>query len=214
MANKSITVGERRKTRRFFNLVALIYPFIERNLDPAYNQALDRLTLDRDLDVLDLATGTGILAGSFAERGHRVQGLDFAENLLRRARRRYPEVHFRNFDLADLAEIPDESHDIVCMGFLLHGLDAEFRQQILIQAARIAARYVLVCDYGRPGNWFVRFIEWIEGPHYPAFLAAARGEEFARAGLAVRKEIPFRNFGTAWLCERRDDAAGQDPRRP
>ena len=67
--------------------MALIYPFIERNLDPVYNKALDRLALDRDLDVLDLATGTGILAGAFAQRGHQVTGVDFAENLLRRAER-------------------------------------------------------------------------------------------------------------------------------
>jgi 2-polyprenyl-3-methyl-5-hydroxy-6-metoxy-1,4-benzoquinol methylase len=37
------------------------------------------------LSVLDLATGTGLLAGAFAERGHAVAGPDFADNLLNRA---------------------------------------------------------------------------------------------------------------------------------
>ncbi len=197
---KSITKDERRKTRRFFNLVSPIYPFIERSLAPSYEDALAVLDLNPELDVLDLATGTGILAGAFAHRGHQVQGLDFADKLLERAKTKFPMVSFRSFDLLDLKEIPENSHAVVCMGFLLHGLDAEFRLQILSQAGRIACDRVLVFDYGRRGNWFVRFIEWVEGPHYPGFLAASRQDEFAQAGLAVLKEFELSQDGQVWLC--------------
>ncbi len=197
---KSISKDVRQKTRRFFNLVSAIYPFIERSLDPAYRNALAMLDLDPQLDVLDLATGTGLLAGSFAQRGHQVQGLDFADKLLQQAQKKHPAVSFRSFDLINLPEIPDNSHAIVCMGYLLHGLDAEFRHHILSQAARIASNHVLVFDYWRPGNLFVRFIEWVEGPHYPGFLAASRRDEFGRAGLDILRAFEFSQNGKVWLC--------------
>lgn len=197
----SNTREERHKTRRFFNSISIIYPFIERNLAPSYARALALLNFDPELNVLDLATGTGILAGTFSHRGHQVEGLDFAEKLLRRARRQFPEVSFQSFDLVDLHKIPENSHAIVCMGFLLHGLDAEFRLEILSQAARIATDRVVVFDYGREGNFVVRFIEWVEGPHYPGFLEASREDEFGRAGLEVLEEFEFSEYGTVWVCE-------------
>ena len=90
---------ERRRTRRFFNRVSPLYPLVERLLFPEYRRALDRLGLPPVLRVLDLATGTGLLAGAFSERGHVVSGLDFADKLLKRARRRFPRVDFRHFDI-------------------------------------------------------------------------------------------------------------------
>ena len=54
---------ENQKARRFFNRTAIIYPIIERALFPEYKRALRKLDLDSNLSVLDLATGTGILAG-------------------------------------------------------------------------------------------------------------------------------------------------------
>lgn len=49
--------------------------------------------------VLDLATGTGLLTGTFAECRHFVTGLDFADRLLKRARKRFPGIDFRAYDL-------------------------------------------------------------------------------------------------------------------
>jgi len=198
--SRSNTHGERIRTRRFFNLVSVIYPFIERNLTPAYRTALGKLNLDSGLSVMDLATGTGILAAAFAERGHPTTGMDFAANLLNRARKKFPTVTFREMDLVELDGIRDGSFGIVSMGYFLHGVDAEFRHEVLIEAARIASDFVVIFDYGRPGNFLVRFIEWVEGPHYPAFLAASRDAEFREAGLEIMKDFPTSDFGQVWVC--------------
>jgi ubiquinone/menaquinone biosynthesis C-methylase UbiE len=178
----------------------VIYPFIERNLTPAYRTALEKLDLDPGLSVIDLATGTGILAAVFAERGHPTTGLDFATNLLNRARKKFPAVTFREMDLADLDGIQDRSVGIVSMGYFLHGVDAEFRRKVLAQAARIASDHVIIFDYGRPGNFLVRFIEWVEGPHYPGYLAASRDAEFREAGLEIVDDFPTLDFGQVWVC--------------
>ena len=199
---------ERRRTRRFFNLVAPAFAVIDRRLLPEYRAALERLALDPTLDVLDLATGTGTLALAFAERGHRVTGIDFAERLLRTARRRLGEGAVRRMDLADLPSIPDAGHGIVAMGYLLHGLDPAMRRFVLCEAARIAARWVVVFDYARPGPWIVRLVEWIEGPHYPSFVRTPFETLAAEAGLRVRDRGEVSDVGGWWLLEREGGDAG------
>ena len=79
---------ERTRAQRFFNRMSPLYPIVERHLFPQYRDVLSRIDLCSDLSVLDLATGTGLLAGAFAVRGHVVTGLDFADRLLNRARQR------------------------------------------------------------------------------------------------------------------------------
>ncbi len=167
---------------------------------PAYRRALRKLELDTGLSVMDLATGTGILAAAFAERGHPTTGIDFAANLLNRARKKFPAVTFREMDLVELDGIRDGSFGIVSIGYFLHGVDSEFRKEVLEEAARIASDYVIVFDYGRPGNFVVRFIEWVEGPHYPVYLASSRVAEYREAGLEIVKDFPTSDFGQVWVC--------------
>jgi len=190
---------ERRRTRRFFNLVAPAFHVIDRNLLPAYREVLEYLGLPTRDTVLDLATGTGTLALAFAERGHRVTGIDFAERLLRRARRRLPDGDLRRMDLAELPSLPPSSWDGVAMAYLLHGLPPHFRRFVLCEAARLARRWVLVFDYPEPGPLFVRIIEWIEGPHYAGFVARPFEEHAAEAGLAVADRGATSRHGGWWL---------------
>jgi len=84
----------------------------------------------------------------------------------------------------------------------LHGLSPEFRRFILWETARIARTNVLIFDYGCDGGWFIRFIEWIEGPNYPLFIAEDRAEELDKAGLRIDREERVSDFGSYWLCAR------------
>ena len=190
---------ERRRTRRFFNLVAPAFHVIDRNLLPAYREVLAHLALSPEETVLDLATGTGTLALTFAERGHRVTALDFAERLLAKARRRLPDADLRRMDLAELPSLPTDSWDGVTMAYLLHGLPPDFRRFVLCEAARLARRWVLVFDYPEPGPLYVRIIEWIEGPHYPSFVARPFEEQAAEVGLTVLDSGVTSRHGGWWL---------------
>jgi len=193
--------NENEKARRFFNRTAFVFPVIEASLFPEYRRALRKLNLDPRLTVLDLATGTGILAGAFAERGHPATGYDFAEKMLKRARKNFPEVHFEHFDLSDAEQIPDKSFDIVTMGYFLHGVHPDFQKQVLTHSARIAKKHVVVFDYCCKGNWLVNVIEWIEGSYYNHFVSENREDEFRSAGLKIVKEINLSDYGSVWLCE-------------
>jgi SAM-dependent methyltransferase len=191
---------EREETRRFFNRAVFVFPIIERSLFPEYRRTLKKLNLDTNYTVLDLATGTGILAGAFAERGHQTAGYDFAEKMLNRARRKFPLVEFRHFDLFNLENLASGSYDITAMGYFLHGIDPQFRKQILFHAARIARKYVIIFDYCCQGSLLVRFIEWLEGPHYDQFIESKRSEEFESAGLVIEEEINLSEYGSVWVC--------------
>ena len=72
MTDNEAFLDERRRARRFFNRMSPLHPIVERHLFPQYLDVLDRLALPPELGVLDLATGTGLLAGVFADRGHAV----------------------------------------------------------------------------------------------------------------------------------------------
>jgi len=200
------SAAERGRTRRFFNLVAPAFHVIDRRLLPEYRQTLELLSLDPGLSVLDLATGTGTLAAAFAERGHRVAGIDFAERLLRRAQRRLPEADFRLMDLADLPQIPDNAYDVVTLAYVLHGMPPQMRRFALCQAHRLARRHVLIFDYSGPGPWYVRLIEWIEGPHYPSFVARPLADLAAEAGLTVQREERTCG-GACWLLGHGDGSS-------
>lgn len=190
---------ERRRTRLFFNLVAPAFHFIDRRLLPEYEDVLDELSLDPVWTALDMATGTGTLAAALAARGHQVAGFDFAGRLLRRARHRVPGGQFELMDLADVSQVPDGSYDLVAMGYLLHGLGPEMRRFTLCHARRIARHAVLVFDYGRPGPWIVRLVEWVEGPHYASFIERPFREIAAEAHLEVVQSGPTSDVGGFWL---------------
>ena len=201
------SVDERHRTRRFFNLVAPAFHVIDRRLLPEYRRTLAAFDLEPSLSVLDLATGTGTLATAFAERGHRVAGIDFAARLLKRARRRLPQADLRLMDLADLPQMPDNAYDIVALAYVLHGMPPQMRRFALCQARRIARRHVLVFDYSGPGRWHVRLIEWIEGPHYPSFVDRPLADFAAEAGLTVQREERTSSTGACWLLGHGDGSS-------
>jgi SAM-dependent methyltransferase len=200
--NREEFITERKKAKFFFNLVAFIYPFIETHLFPEYRRAVKKLNLPNDYSVLDLATGTGILAAAFNEVGHRVKGLDFSKKLLKRARKRFEGVEFEIFDLIKISEVKSELYDIVSTGYLLHGLSPDFRNYILKNMVRISKKYVIVFDYCCDGGWFVRFIEWLEGSDYMNFISVSREKEFADAGLKIERAFMTSKIGNVWLCSK------------
>ena len=75
--------------------------------------------------VLDLATGTGTVAGSAFSRGLAVTGVDFSRVMLGQARRLHPQVEYVEADACDLP-FPDRNFDGVAINFgMLHFEDPE-----------------------------------------------------------------------------------------
>lgn len=191
---------ERRRIKSIFNLASLIYPIIELSLIPQYRKALEQLNLPGHLSVLDFGTGTGILAAAFYDRGHSVRGIDFSTRLLKRARKKYPNIVFDQMDLFELDIGKIDKIDMVAMGYLLHGLSPELRKIILKKAADLTSRYVIIFDHSDHMNWITKFIEYLEGSHYKEFITGDHVKMFDEAGLKIIEEYNVSDYGYCWLC--------------
>jgi demethylmenaquinone methyltransferase/2-methoxy-6-polyprenyl-1,4-benzoquinol methylase len=106
--------------------------------DGAWRRRAARLTrLQPGQTALDLCTGTGRLAHELVPMvrpGGRVIGVDFSPGMLELARRREPEVEFRQGDVSHLLEA-DASVDAVTIGFGLRNLvnrDAALREMLRV----------------------------------------------------------------------------------
>jgi SAM-dependent methyltransferase len=110
-----------------------------------------RLPGDR---ALDLCCGTGDIAFALARRGAETTGLDFSENA--RSRRRAPFEISQNSNLkfmqgdAQQLPFPDNSFDIVTVGYGLRNLTSwERGLDEMSRVARPGAR-LIVLDFGKP----------------------------------------------------------------
>ena len=100
--------------------------------------------------LLDVACGPGYVAGVAAAQGARVIGLDFSPLMVAEARRRYPDVEFREGD-AEALPFDDGGFDAAVMNFgLLHLARPE---AAIAEAHRVLAaggRYAFTV-WARPG---------------------------------------------------------------
>lgn len=160
--------------RRIFNLIAPVYSlldgFVKKNFKKAIH-AVKRSVELKDKSILDIGTGTGAWASLFLENGAKnVHGLDFAENMIRVANKRYSDfIRFSLADAENLNEFENESFDIVTASFVLHGVNEKKRIRILSEMKRLSKDLVIVHDYYGHTARFTRFLERLEKSDYIHF---------------------------------------------
>jgi demethylmenaquinone methyltransferase/2-methoxy-6-polyprenyl-1,4-benzoquinol methylase len=112
--------------RTMFDRIAPVYDVMNHVMTAGLDRRWRRLTAaavvrpgDR---VLDAACGTGDLALADARAGGRVTGVDFAEAMLERARRKGPQLQWVRGDALALP-FADASFDAATVGFGVRNLD-------------------------------------------------------------------------------------------
>ena len=127
--------------------------------------------------LLDIGTGSGILAARFYHAGWEVTALDFSEEMLRQARQRMPAAKFILSDFSNelSQELSGMSFDFITMTYALHHLryekQAEFIRSLIpllrengrIMVGDIAFETLSdleACQKRFPG-------EWDEDEYYP-----------------------------------------------
>jgi ubiquinone/menaquinone biosynthesis C-methylase UbiE len=107
---------------------------------------------------LDVCAGTGGAALELAHRGARVIGLDLADGMLRRARRKhngangaagYSTPLYVRMDARHLA-FADRSFPLVTCSMALHEMAEAERQEVLREIHRIASERVVFAEYRVP----------------------------------------------------------------
>jgi len=127
--------------------------------DPRWRRALvDAIAARSGMRILDVATGTGMVAFELASRGADVVGLDQSEAMLDLARaklRAAPELHDRlSFVVGEAEELPfsDGEFDALSFTYLLRYVDdraATMRE--LARVVKPGGRIAMV-DFGVPSN--------------------------------------------------------------
>ncbi len=146
---------------------------------------------------LDVACGPGYVAGAAAERGAAVVGLDVADEMITRARARYPNVEFVTGDAHALPHA-DAVFDAVTMNFGIHHVADPDR-------AFAEARRVL-----RTGGVYA-FTSWADAAdHAPIAIAESAVDPFAEA-VDLPQGPEFLRFSHRESVEAALPAAGFEP---
>jgi demethylmenaquinone methyltransferase/2-methoxy-6-polyprenyl-1,4-benzoquinol methylase len=131
--------------------------------DPRWRRFLVS-TLPRDGgSVLDVATGTGLVAASLLERGFRVSGLDQSPEMLARARSRLGGQVELVEASADELPFADESFDHLTFTYLLRYVDDP--GATLVELARVVrpGGTVAMLEFGLPsGPWRPPWNLWVD----------------------------------------------------
>lgn len=167
--------------------------------------------------VLDCATGTGDLAIAFRRAGAAVVGTDFVEEMLAIARRKAPDIEFRQADAMALP-FENDSFDIASIAFGIRNVADP--SKAIGEMARVARR-VVVLEFGQPRGVFAPIYRLYRRHILPRLGGAVTGDREAYDYLesstarfpsgeefvaVMRASAPFRSiefepltFGIAYL---------------
>ena len=174
MSNAFYDAGEQRaaKVNDLFAAIARRYDLINDlqsfGLHRLWKRRVVRLAAVQAGDcALDLCCGTGDLALALARAGAETTGLDFSPQMLEVAESRRQKKFHSQFSICNLKFLqgdaqqlpfPDQSFDIVTVGYGLRNLTSwERGLEEMFRVAKPGAR-LIVLDFGKPANWLWRKI--------------------------------------------------------
>ncbi len=105
--------------------------------------------------VLDAATGTGDIAHLLKNQGIQVQGIDLSHEMIKVAKKRFPDITFSVEDSLNLS-FEDKSFDASSMAFGIR--NTESISKTLKELARVSKSHVYILEFGTPQNTFFKTI--------------------------------------------------------
>lgn len=156
--------------------------------------------------LLDVGTGTGVVAAVARERGASVIGIDFSDAMLAEARRTVHGVQFRAGSAASLP-FEDEAFDAVVANCVLHHLAQPATalreaRRVLVPQGRIACTVWAAPETLKAFGVFFTAVEEHAGaaelPHGPLFGITdeeALAQLFTDAGFS---DVSFETVDTSW----------------
>jgi demethylmenaquinone methyltransferase/2-methoxy-6-polyprenyl-1,4-benzoquinol methylase len=116
--------------------------------------------ISADESALDVCCGTGDIALRLAEAGARAVGADFTPEMLIQARKRSERITWVQADALDLP-FPDNSFDVVTIGYGLRNL-SDFSRGAgeLVRVLKPGGR-LLILDFGKPANPLWRSVYFV-----------------------------------------------------
>lgn len=176
------------ESRRVYGSVfASIYDVITAPLSWLRRRVTRMARIEPGVRAIDIATGTGAQARSFAKAGASVVGIDLSERMLDIARRKAHSsaIQFVEADATMLPE-PQASFDVACISFALHEMPEIIRTRVISEVARVTRPdgTIVIVDFMRPRNRVWQFV--VE--HLIALVERDSYREFLRSDLRALLE--------------------------
>ncbi|MEW6524330.1 MAG: methyltransferase domain-containing protein [Bacillota bacterium] len=188
-----------------FDAIAPFYDLaVERTVGRWVHQAADLLDNVSGWQVVDLCTGTGIMARELVRRGARVTGVDISRSMLARARKKCPGAVFQVMDIMEM-RFPGP-FDAATISMALHGLPPAGAARVLWQLQDWCRGPLLALDWARRpesrlGRWLLELVETGEGSHYQEYMKWGPERLFAEGGWKVTRKKELGTLVDAWLLE-------------
>ena len=165
-----------------FNAIAPVYALFYHRQKKFYHQILQKVSPEVDLhslgSVLDVGCGPGALCAALHERGIPVTGVEPAEKMLERAKRR-PEhsgIPFIKADVLRGLPFADNAFDVSIACYVAHGLAPAQRQRMYREMRRVSRKLVILHDFNQRRSPLTSLIEWLERGDYFRFILVAQKE--------------------------------------
>jgi demethylmenaquinone methyltransferase/2-methoxy-6-polyprenyl-1,4-benzoquinol methylase len=184
-----------RFNKKAWSIFAPYYDFVTRPFRRLRDRVTDLAQIGPTMRVLDVATGTGEQAFSFATRAAEVVGIDLSDAMLDIARRKnqLPNITFQRADAVALP-FSDESFDVACISFALHEMPRSIRHRALREMTRVVrpGGRIVVVDWGLPkrrfSSWLVsHLVRLFEGKTYVDFVHSDVEASVAGAGVDLER---------------------------
>jgi ubiquinone/menaquinone biosynthesis C-methylase UbiE len=145
--------------------------------------------------MLDVCTGTGELAITFARAGVRSVAVDLARGMLKIGRRKtnLEHLHFLETDATKLP-FPDRAFDVMAISLALHHMPEPVQIDVLTEMKRLAAQKVILIEWNTirnqgKGSWYLHLIHLMdESEHMREWLRQDFRATCHKAGLEIEHE--------------------------
>jgi SAM-dependent methyltransferase len=109
------------RNRNLFNSAEVVSLYEDLDALTPAEESIFRRHLSQGARILDLGVGAGRTVGFLNEIAGSYVGIDYAEQMIDRCRRRYPDGKFHTVDACDMSKFESRSFDAVVFSF--NGLD-------------------------------------------------------------------------------------------
>ena len=179
---------KREQNRVFFDRWASTYDFslFQFWMKRFHKAVLEEVDKDKPASLLDISCGTGELLRELQDKDIALEGLDFSENMLGKAKEKLPaSVKLQQGDVHCLPYQQD-AFDIVVSTEAFHHYDEQLKA--LQEMVRVSKHKVIVADI----NFFLRPIHWLFEKFEPGCVKINSRTEmkklFEKAGLKEIKQ--------------------------
>jgi len=186
----------RTKVLHHYNRAANIYDLFEFIRHGTRKKVVDLSGWQPGETVLDVCTGTGELAFTFARLGAQVVGIDIAINMLNRAIDKTigTQPTWQEMDATEL-QFEENSFDISTLSLALHHMPENIQHHVLSEMARVTRRCVILIEPHTPYNdrlktfWGAMASVIDESEYMPQWAKQDFNQTCQQAGLKVENQL-------------------------